>query len=160
MGTFASKYDWDFWRTKYVSSDCTLAELAATEGAPSLIAIRKKSGQEDWPRQRLEFRRQVTLKVADGLVDSTAEKIREDFAFDTAEMLARHNQLANALISTAVKGLQSLAQRGEAPTYRDCVALAKLGIDTQRLIAGQATEIKAGSEAPPSVIILPAKGGE
>lgn len=156
----AAEYDWEFWRNRYVSGDCTLADLSKEEGSPSLVAFRKRSAKEDWGKMRLEFRRQVTRQVADGLASDLSATVREQFAFDTAEMLTRHNQLANALLSTAAKGLAALAQRGEVPSFKDVVALAKLGVDVQRLIAGQATEIKAGSEAPPSVIILPAKGGE
>ena len=135
------RFDWDYWRKEYLTSDATLDDLSRREDAPSFIALRKRSGQENWPRQRQEFRNQVKntaarvppemIEEAQRLIDSTNELI------DRAEVIARHSGIAKGILVKSLQALKNLDPQQLSP--RDIIAFLKLGFDTERLCIGLET---------------------
>ena len=90
------RYDWDYYRQRYIATDLTLPELAALPNAPKLDTLKKRSAREDWTGQREAFRHQASTKTAE-LTATTESEVR-----------ARHVRIARALQHKALERLQTL----------------------------------------------------
>jgi len=152
-------YNWDYWRHEYVSGDdsVTLEALALRKNAPAFDTLKKRSTKESWTKQRENFRIQKgTIVRSDPTAIQAAEQVNE--LVNIAEMITQHTQIGKAL---QAKGIQWLKQVD--PTTlpaREAIAVLKLGMDTQRLCAGLATEhqeITSGGKpvAPTRIEIVP-----
>jgi len=72
------RYDWDYYRDRYVMGDVTLADLATLPNAPALDTLKRRSARERWPAKREAYRHQ------------TATKTQEAVGTTEAEVAARH----------------------------------------------------------------------
>lgn len=91
-----ARYDWDYYRHKYVTGDTTLEELAKQPNAPAIGTLKRRSTTEDWTEQRRHYR------------DQTATKAREHASVTEAEVAARHARIARAIQAKALQRLQDL----------------------------------------------------
>ena len=117
-----ARYDWDYYRQKYVAGDATLEDLAGLPNGPALTTLKTHSGREDWPAQRRAYRDQLTTRTRE--LASTSE----------AEVAARHVKVARALQHKALERLQSLNPSELAP--RDLLAFLKEATDIERKALG------------------------
>jgi len=121
------RYDWPYYRDRYVAGGSTLADIATLPGGPGIDSLKRRSAKEDWPGQRAAYVHQTSTKALD--MASTTE----------AEVAARHVRIARALQGKALERLRDLPVdalsarevlsylRGAAEIER-----AALGLDTVR----------------------------
>lgn len=71
----AVKHDWSAIRREYIrgDDDVTYKVLSAREGAPHETTIEKRAASENWAALRLDFRREVDLKIRQVDVDLKTE---------------------------------------------------------------------------------------
>jgi len=133
------RYDWDYLRHKYVTGDdsVTLEALSKLPNSPVFGTLKNRACQESWAKQRENYRLQkMTLVTTDPAAIQAAEQVNE--LVNIAEMITQHTQIGKAL---QAKGIQWLKQVDPATLpAREAIAVLKLGMDTQRLCAGLATE--------------------
>jgi hypothetical protein len=124
------KYDWEYWRHKYVTGgdEVTLEALSNGTNAPSLDRLKRHSSDEDWKGQRAAFRHQTTTKTLEHA--STTE----------AEVAARHAKAARALMAAGLRALQALDPTKLRPgELREFIATAAdmerkaLGLEVSRV---------------------------
>jgi hypothetical protein len=135
-----ARYDWDYYRQKYVAGDATLDDLSRLPGAPALGTLKTHSTRDDWPAQRRAYRDQLTTRTRE--LASTSE----------AEVAARHVKVAKALQHKALERLQTLNPSELAP--RDLLAFIKeaadierkaLGLDVQKVQHSGAIEVEGAA---------------
>lgn len=131
-----ARYDWDYYRQKYVAGDATLDDLSRLPNAPALGTLKTHSTRDDWPAQRRAYRDQLTTRTRE--LASTSE----------AEIAARHVKVARALQHKALERLQSLNPSELAP--RDLLAFLKEATDIERKALGLDTIRLAHLSKPPS----------
>lgn len=139
MGGSAPKYDWEEIRRKYVTGDdsVTLEALSKPQNAPSFDTLRRRSGREAWTKQRENFRLQkATIVATDPAAVQAAEQVSK--LVDIAEMTTRLSKFGRDLNATAQEWLKNCEPTKLRPS--DVVAIAKLGVEIERLCAGLATE--------------------
>ena len=117
-----ARYDWNYYRQRYVAADVTLADLAALPNAPKLDTLKKRSAREDWTGQREAFRHQASTKTRE--LASTTE----------AEIAARHARIAKALQHKALERLQTLTIADL--NARDVLAYLKDAAEIERKALG------------------------
>lgn len=117
-----ARYDWNYYRHKYVTGDLTLDALSQLPGAPALGTLKRYSTTEDWPEQRRHYR------------DQTATKAREHASVTEAEVAARHARMARALQGKALQRLQTLDV--DKLDARDVLAYIKEAADIERKALG------------------------
>lgn len=96
-----ARYDWEYWRHKYVAGDddVTLEFLSEQPSAPALHTLKTHSRTENWAQQRRQFRTRTNTKT------------RELAAISEAEVAATHLKVAGLLRAKALAALERL----EAP---------------------------------------------
>lgn len=90
------RYDWDYYRHKYVTGEHTLEQLASLPNSPALATLKDRSRTESWKDQRDHYR------------DQTATKARAAASTTEAEVAARHSKIARALQEKALMRLRDL----------------------------------------------------
>lgn len=117
-----ARYDWDYFRHKYVTGDATLDALSSLPNAPALATLKRRSSTEDWAEQRRHYR------------DQTATKAREVASTTEAEVAARHARIARGLIGKALQRLQQLDVNDLSP--KDVREYIKDAADLERKALG------------------------
>jgi len=134
-----SKYDWDYWRHRYVTGDdsVTLAFLSSVPGAPRLQSLKNRGHAENWTEQRKQFRYQVSTKIeahaeAQAVTDHVAKLV------DVAELVTRQSKISKAFQGLSARWLQqadpSQLKGSEA------IAMFRDAAKIEQLLAGLATE--------------------
>lgn len=134
-----AKFDWDYWRYRYVTGEdaLTLEALSHTPGAPSLDTLKRYSRLESWPEQRKRFRHQAaTIAVEDATAQEAVRQVQK--LFEASEVVTRHLQLAKALQTIAAKRLRNMDP--EELTPKEAVAWIQKGTQLERLAIGLATD--------------------
>lgn len=91
-----AKYDWKYYRDRYVSDDVSLEDLSRLNNAPALSTLKEHCRRENWALQRSRYQDQVRTKTRD--FTSTEE----------AEVAARHIRISKSLQGKALQALQKL----------------------------------------------------
>ena len=117
-----ARYDWDYYRQKYVAGDATLDDLSRLPNAPAIGTLKTHSTRDDWPAQRRAYRDQLTTRTRE--LASTSE----------AEVAARHVKLAKALQHKGLERLQTLKPDELSP--RDLLLFIKEAADIERKALG------------------------
>lgn len=99
-----SKYDWKYYRDRYVAEDISLEQLSRLSNSPALSTLKNRSRHEDWPEQRQRYKDQVKTKT------------RELASTEDAEVAARHIKIAKSLQNKAIMALQTLDPNILKPT--------------------------------------------
>jgi len=119
------RYDWDYYRTKYVTSDATLQDISEIPEAPALGTLKRYSTTQDWPGQRRAYK------------DQTATRTQNLASVTEAEVSARHVRIAKALQHKALERLRTLNVSELGP--RDLLAFLKEATDIERKALGMET---------------------
>jgi hypothetical protein len=139
----AAKYDWDYWRHRYVMGDdtVTLEWLSTQPNAPSHHRLKIKSSEQSWADQRKVFRTQVSRNAtlaaaADATVQQTVQKIEQ--LVDAAEVISRHLRISRKILTIAEGALAGLSTEELNP--KDIINWVSQATQIERLAVGLATE--------------------
>lgn len=123
-----ARYDWDYFRHKYVTGEVTLDHLASLPNSPALSTLKERSSNENWGEQRRHY------------LDQTRTKTREYASTTEAEVAARHGRMARALQSKALQRLQTL--NIDKLDARDVLAYIKDAAELERKALGISDKVE------------------
>ena len=116
------RFDWEYWRHRYVSGSESLEELAHIPNAPKRATLKLRCRTEDWTAQRRAF------------LARTYAKTQEYATTTEAEVAARHAKIAKSLQAKALVRLSRLEI--DELGVRDVLAYLKDATEIERKALG------------------------